>query len=76
MTSMPADVPMALGTMTTADDYRQLAAQEAALAKAAVSNESRAQHYAMDAYYTRLADGKEKLALMTEVITKDASSDA
>jgi hypothetical protein len=51
-----------LGDMTSAEDYRQLAAQEAELAKAAVTNESRSQHYAMAAYYTRLAVAKEKLA--------------
>jgi hypothetical protein len=36
---------------------------EAALARAAVTNESRAQHYAMAAYYTRLAEAKEKIAV-------------
>ena len=43
-------------------DYYQLAAQEAVLARAAVTNESRAHHYAMAAYYTHLAEAKEKLA--------------
>jgi hypothetical protein len=40
---------MTTESITGAEDYRQLAAQEAALAKAAVTNESRAQHYAMAA---------------------------
>ena len=31
-----------------------------ARAKAAVTNENRAQHYAMAAYYTRLAEAKER----------------
>jgi hypothetical protein len=53
-----------------------LAAEEAALAKAAVTNESRAQHYAMAAYYTRLAEAKERLARTMEVMAGDASSDA
>ena len=48
--------------MTSVEDSHQLAAQEAALARAAVTNESRAHHYAMAAYYTRLAEAKEKLA--------------
>ena len=50
---------------TAVHDYRQLAEEEAALARAAVTNESRAQHYAMAAYYTRLAEAKDKLAKMT-----------
>jgi hypothetical protein len=53
---------MTLGNKTNVEDYYQLAAQEAALARAAVTNESRAHHYAMAAYYTRLAEAKEKLA--------------
>ena len=57
---------MTLGNMTNTEDYRQLASQEATLAKAAVTNESRAQHYAMAAYYTRLADAKDKLARPAE----------
>jgi hypothetical protein len=61
--------------MTSAEDYRQLAAQEATLAKAAVTNGSKAQHYAMAAYYTRLAEPKEKLANTREVLTRDASTD-
>jgi len=44
------------------EDFHQLAAQEAALARAAVTNESRAQHYAM-AYYTRLAEAKKSARL-------------
>jgi hypothetical protein len=44
----------------TSADYRQLADEEVALAKVAVTNESRGQHYAMAAYYTRLAEAKEK----------------
>jgi len=63
----PPGEPMKLGTMTTAEDFRQLAAQEAALARAAVTNESRAQYYAMAAYYTRLAEAKEKIATTMEV---------
>ena len=46
----------------SAEDFHQLAAQEAALARAAVTNESRAHHYAMAAHYTRLAEAKEQLA--------------
>jgi hypothetical protein len=38
--------PMTLD-MTDAEEYRELATQEAALAKLAVTNEKRAQHYAM-----------------------------
>jgi hypothetical protein len=48
------------------ENYHQLAAQEAALARAAVTNERRARHYAMAAYYTRLAEAKEKIAGMLE----------
>jgi hypothetical protein len=44
-----------------ADEYRQLAAEEAELAKEATSNELRAQHYAMADYYTRLAQAQENL---------------
>jgi hypothetical protein len=60
---------MTLGNMTNTEDYRQLASQEATLAKAAVTNESRAKHYAMAAYYTRLADAKEKLTRTAEGMT-------
>ena len=59
--------------MTSTEDFRQLAAQEAALARAAVTNESRAQHYAMAAYYTCLAEAKEKIANTMEVATNDPS---
>ena len=38
-----------------AEHYRELAAEEVALAKAAVTNEARAKHYAMAAEYWRLA---------------------
>ena len=57
--------------MTSTEDFHQLAAQEAALARAAVTNESRAHHYAMAAYYTRLAEAKEKIAATLEVMTGD-----
>jgi hypothetical protein len=53
-----------------AREYRELAEQEAALAKTAISNESRAQHYAMAAYYTRLAEAKERFAA---TMSEDAS---
>ena len=55
---------MTLGNMTSTEDFHQLAAQEAALAKAAVTNESRARM--MAAYYTRLAEAKEKIAVPLE----------
>jgi hypothetical protein len=58
----------------SAEDFHQLAAQEAALARAAATNESRAQHYAMAAYYTRLAEAKEKIAATLEVMTDDPSN--
>jgi hypothetical protein len=58
----------------SAEDFHQLAAQEAALARAAATNESRAQHYAMAAYYTRLAEAKEKIAGTLEVMTGDPSN--
>ena len=57
--------------MTSPEDYGQLAAEEAALAKAAVTNESRAHHYAMAAYYQRLAEAKEKLARTKGILTGD-----
>jgi hypothetical protein len=38
-----------------AEHYRKLAAEEVALAKAAVTNEARAKHYAKAAEYWRLA---------------------
>jgi hypothetical protein len=46
--------------LTRAEEYRQLAAEEAALAKHATSNETRAQHYAMSDYCTRLAESLVK----------------
>ena len=58
----------------SAEDFHQLAAQEAALARAAATNESRAQHYAMAAYYTRLAEAKEKIAGVVENMTSDPSN--
>jgi hypothetical protein len=61
---------------TFVEDYRHLAALEAALAKAAVSNASRARHYAMAAYYSRLAEAKERLVTATEDMTREASSTA
>jgi hypothetical protein len=67
---------MTPGNTMNSEDYRHLAAEEAALARAAVSNASRAQHYAMAAYYRRLAEAKERLATVTEITTGDASSGA
>jgi hypothetical protein len=67
---------MTLGNLTSAEDFCQLAAQEAALARAAVTNESRAQHYAMAAYHTRLAEAKENIAKTMEVETNDPSNAA
>ena len=61
--------------MTSVEDFHQLAAQEAALAQVAVTNESRAQHYAMAAYYARLAQAKEKLAKTPEVMEPMTASD-
>jgi hypothetical protein len=58
--------------MTSPKEYRRLAAEEAALAKVALTNEGRAQHHAMAA---RSADAKEKLARTTEVVTGEASRD-
>jgi hypothetical protein len=57
-------------------DYRHLAEEEAALAKATVSNASRAQYYAMADYYNRLADAKERLVTVAEAMTTDASPGA
>jgi hypothetical protein len=67
---------MTLANTMNSENYRHLAAQEAALARAAVSNASRAQHYAMAAYYTRLAEAKERLVTVSEVMTRDATSGA
>jgi hypothetical protein len=50
--------------MLKAEEYRQLAAEEAELAKSANTNEGRAQHYAMADYYTRLAEAQERLSQM------------
>ena len=61
--------------MTGAEDFHQLAEQEATLARAAATNESRAQHYAMAAYYARLAEANEKLAGMREVMAGDVSDE-
>jgi hypothetical protein len=61
--------------MTRVEDFHQLATQEAALAQVAVTNESRAQHYAMAAYYARLAEAKEKLAKTLEVMEPVTQSD-
>jgi hypothetical protein len=55
--------------------YRQLAAEEVALAEMAVTNESRAHHYAMAAYYLRLAEAKEKLARTNDVLSGDTDGD-
>jgi hypothetical protein len=52
---------MTRGAILKAEEYRQLAAQEAELAKSAITNESRSQHYAMADYYTRLAEAQERL---------------
>jgi hypothetical protein len=53
---------MTLGNMTgRPEDFHQLAEQEAALARSAATNESRAQHYAMAAYYDRLCGGERKV---------------
>ena len=74
MANHPPGEPVTLGNVTNVEDYYQLAAQEAALARAAITNESRAHHYAMAAYYTRLAEAKEKIAGTPEVMTNDLSS--
>jgi hypothetical protein len=65
---------MTLGKMTHAEDYRRLAEEEAALAKLAVTNETRAQRYAVAAYYMHLAEAKEKLARMTKEATAGDST--
>ena len=74
MANHPPGEPVTLGNVTNVEDYYQLAAQEAALAKAAVTNKSRAPHYAMAAYYTRLAEAKEKIAGVVENMTSDPSN--
>jgi hypothetical protein len=62
----PLGPPVTLGATTGPEDFRELAAQEAALAKSALTNEARARHYAMAAYYTRLAEAKDNLERMTD----------
>ena len=52
---------MTRGPALKADEYRQLAGEEAELAREATSNEARAQHYALADYYTRLAQAQQKL---------------
>ena len=42
------------------EHYRKLAAEEVALAKAAVTNEGRAKHYARAAEYWRLAQTERR----------------
>jgi hypothetical protein len=55
---------MIRGPALKAEEYRQLVAQEAGLAKSAISNESTSQHYAMADYYTRLAEAQERLPMV------------
>ena len=55
---------MTRGPALKAEEYRELAAQEAELATSATTNESRAQHYAMADYYMRLAEAQERLPRM------------
>jgi hypothetical protein len=55
---------MTRGPALKAEEYRQLAAQEAELAKSAITNESRSQHFEMAEYYARLADAQERLPRM------------
>jgi hypothetical protein len=62
------------GNTMNSEHYRHLAEEEAALAKTAVSNTSRAQHYAMAAYYNRLADAKERLVTVAEAMIRNAST--
>jgi hypothetical protein len=52
---------MTLGNTMNSEDYRHVAAQESALARAAVSNASKAQP-------------KERLVTVTEITTRDARS--
>jgi len=70
----PPGEPVTLGNTTNVENLHQLAAQEATLAQVAVTNESRAQHYAMAAYYARLAEAKERLRTV-EAMTSDASDE-
>jgi hypothetical protein len=67
MAPKPRQLTM-LGRMPDPENYRELAAQEAALAKAAITNDLRARHYAMAAYYTRLAEAKEKWARASQAM--------
>jgi hypothetical protein len=53
---------MTRGPALKAEEYRQLAAEEAKLAKSTVSNEARARHYARADYYIRLAEAQERLS--------------
>jgi hypothetical protein len=62
------------GNTMNSEHYRHLAEEEAALAKTAVSNTSRAQHYAMATYYNRLADAKERLVTVAEAMIRNAST--
>jgi hypothetical protein len=55
---------MTRGPALKAEEYRELAAQEAELAMLATTNENRTQHDAMAAYYTRLAEAQERLPRM------------
>jgi hypothetical protein len=74
--TQPPSGPITLGKMTSPEDYNQLAEQEAALARMAATNESRAQHYAMAAYYARLAEANEKLARTAELMTNDVGEES
>jgi len=65
--TQPTAEPMKLVNITSPEDFHQLAEQEAARARVAVTNESRAQHYAMAASYARLAEAKEKITSIVEV---------
>jgi hypothetical protein len=55
-----------------AEHYRKLAAEEVALAKAAVTNEARAKHYAMAAEYWRLAQTAEDDPSLVQSWPRDA----
>ena len=74
--TQPPSEPMTLGKMTSPEDFHQLAEQEAALARTAATNESRAQHYAMAAYYACLAEANEKLARTAELMTNDVGDES
>lgn len=49
------------------EEYRRLAEEEATLAKSAVSNESRAEHYAKAACYMRLAEAEGKIGQVDRI---------